>query len=294
MSVVPKIAAAASSSRQAFGLFVLGLFAIVFMIFNGFYTIDQGERGVILRFGAISGTAEPGLGFKVPFIDSIVKISTQSQAQIYEDVSTYSRDQQPAIIKLSVNYRLPADQVEKIYTDYGSEAGVVSRLIDRRVYEQLKNIFGRFNAVTAIQERARLNLETEEAIRNSVQGPVVIESVQIENIDFSDAYEQSIENRMLAEVEVQKLQQNAEREKVQAQITVTQATAQADAIRATAEANAAATRLAGDAEADAIRAKGAALKDNPSLIDLTAAERWDGKLPATMIPGATVPFIGVK
>lgn len=294
MTVVPKIASAASSSRQAFGLVFLALFAIVFMIFNGFYTVDQGERGVILRFGAISGTAEPGLGFKVPFIDSVVKISTQSQAQIYDDVSTYSRDQQPAIIKLSVNYRLPADQVEKIYTDYGSEAGVVSRLIDRRVYEQLKNIFGRFNAVTAIQERARLNLETEEAIRNSVQGPVVIESVQIENIDFSDAYEQSIENRMLAEVEVQKLQQNAEREKVQAQITVTQATAQADAIRATAEANAAATRLAGDAEADAIRAKGAALRDNPSLIDLTAAERWDGKLPATMIPGATVPFIGVK
>ena len=118
--------------------------------------------------------------------------------------------------------------------------------------------------------------------------------MQIENIDFSDAYEQSIENRMLAEVEVQKLQQNAEREKVQAQITVTQANAQADSIRATAEANAAATRLAGEAEADAIRAKGAALKDNPSLIDLTAAERWDGKLPATMVPGAAVPFIGIK
>ena len=88
------------------------------------------------------------------------------------------------------------------------------------------------NAVTAIQDRARLNAETEEAIRTFIVGPVVIESVQIENIDFSDAYEQSIENRMLAEVEVQKLQQNAEREKVQAQITVTQANARADAIRA--------------------------------------------------------------
>ena len=294
MSVVPKIASAASGSRRAFVLVILGLIAIVAVILNSFHTIDQGERGVVLRFGAISGTAEPGLGFYLPFIDSVVKISTQSKAQIYENVSTYSRDQQPAVLKLSVNYRLPADQVEKIYTDYGSEEGVVSRLIDRRVYEQLKNIFGRFNAVTAIQERARLNLETEEAIRASVQGPVVIESVQIENIDFSDAYEQSIENRMLAEVEVQKLQQNAEREKVQAQITVTQANAQADSIRATAEANAAATRLAGEAEADAIRAKGAALKDNPSLIDLTAAERWDGKLPATMVPGAAVPFIGIK
>ncbi|MBL0372055.1 prohibitin family protein [Rhizobium sp. KVB221] len=265
------------------------------VVFGGsFYTIDEGERGVVLRTGAIAGTAEPGLGFKLPIIDRVVKISVQSRAQIYDQVAAYSRDQQAAVINMSVNYRLPADQVEKIYAEYGGEEGVVNRLIDRRVFEQTKTVFGQFNAVTAIQERSRLNAETEEAIRKSVQGPVIIDSVQIENIDFSDAYEQSIENRMLAEVEVQKLRQNAEREKVQAQITVTQANARADATRAEAEANAAATRLAGEAEADAISAKGAALRDNPSLISLTAAEKWDGRLPSTMVPGSTVPFIGVK
>lgn len=274
-------------------LAVLGFFALI--IFGGsFYTIDQGERGVILRYGAVVGTAEPGLGFKLPLIDSVVKISVQSRAKVYDNVNTYSRDQQPADITISVNYRLPSDQVDKIYAEYGGEEGIVNRLIDRRVFEQLKNVFGRFNAVTAIQDRARLNSETEDAIRKFIVGPVVIESVQIENIDFSDAYEQSIENRMLAEVEVQKLQQNAEREKVQAQITVTQANARADAVRAEAEAKAAATRLAGNAEADAIRAKGAALRDNPELINLTAAEKWNGQLPTTMVPGSAVPFIGVK
>lgn len=273
---------------------LIGVSGLV-VVLSGLYTIDQGERGVILRFGAITGVAEPGLGLKVPFIDSVVSISVQSRSQFYGDVQSYSRDQQTAAVQISVNYRLPADQVAKIYSEYGSEEGILTRLLDRRVPEQFKNVFGRFNAVTAIQERARLNQETEDAIRGSVDGaPIVIESVQIENIDFSDAYEQSIESRMLAEVEVQKLRQNAEREKVQAEITVTQANAQADAVRAQAEAQAAATRLAGDAEADAIRAKGAALRDNPSLIDLTAAERWNGQLPTTMIPGATVPFIGVQ
>lgn len=272
---------------------VIGL--AVLMVTNGsFYTVDEGERGVILRTGAVVGTAAPGLGFKLPFLDEVVKVSVQSRAQLYEQVSTYSRDQQAANLTLSVNYRLPADQVERIYADYGGESGVVSRLIDRRVYEQTKTVFGRFNAVTAIQERARLNLEIEQAIRDSVLGPVIIDSVQLENIDFSEAYEQSIENRMLAEVEVQKLRQNAEREKVQAEITVTQANARASAIRAEAEAQAEATRLAGQAEADAIRAKGAALRDNPELINLTSAERWNGELPTTMVPGAAVPFIGVK
>jgi regulator of protease activity HflC (stomatin/prohibitin superfamily) len=270
------------------------LFAGISVLGGSFYTIDQGERGVILRNGAVIGTAEPGLSFKLPFIDRVVKISVQSRAQIYQHVSTYSRDQQPADVTMSVNYRLPPDQVAKIYAEYGNEQGIVDRLIDRRVYEQMKNVFGQFNAVTAIQDRARLNAETQDAVQKAVQGPVIIESVQIENIDFSQAYEQSIENRMLAEVEVQKLRQNAEREKVQAEITITQANAKASAVRAEAQADAAATRLAGEAEADAIRAKGAALRDNPSLISLTAAERWNGQLPTTMVPGSAVPFIGVK
>lgn len=279
------------------GMTILGALTVIFvlaLIGGSWYTIDQGERGVILRNGAVTGTAEPGLGFKIPLIDTIKRITIQSKARVYKDIATYSRDQQPADITLSVNYRLPADQVAQIYAEYGGEDGLVDRLIDRRVFEQVKNVFGQFNAVTAIQERARLNAETQEAIRSSIHGPVLIDSVQIENIDFSDAYESSIEARMLAEVEVQKLRQNAEREKVQAEIVVTQATAVAAGVRLKAQADADATRLAGEAEADAIKAKGAALRDNPTLIDLTAAERWNGALPQTMVPGGAVPFIDVK
>jgi len=51
--------------------------------------------------------------------------------------------------------------------------------------------------------------------------------------------------------------------------------------------------LAQRAEADAIRAKGAALRDNPTLIALTSAERWNGILPTTMVPGGAVPFVNV-
>ncbi|THV21311.1 prohibitin family protein [Peteryoungia ipomoeae] len=296
MTVLSQSERSSAARRLLPSLVLIGLVGLVgLMVTNGsFYTVDEGERGVILRTGAVVGTAAPGLGFKLPFLDEVVKVSVQSRSQLYDQVSTYSRDQQAANLTLSVNYRLPPDQVERIYADYGGESGVVTRLIDRRVYEQTKTVFGRFNAVTAIQERARLNLEVEQAIRESVIGPVIIDSVQVENIDFSEAYEQSIENRMLAEVEVQKLRQNAEREKVQAEITVTQANARASAIRAEAEAQAEATRLAGQAEADAIRAKGAALRDNPELINLTSAERWNGELPATMVPGAALPFIGVK
>lgn len=275
------------------------------ILFGSWFTIDQGERGVILRYGAISGTAEPGLGFKLPLIDSIVRVSVQSKAVVYEKMEAYSRDQQPAEIRLSVNYRIPADRVQEVYATYGGEDGLLSRLIERKVFEETKTVFGRFNAVTAIQERGRLNAEIASAIQQGVSGPVLIDSVQIENIDFSDAYEASIEQRMLAEVEVQRLRQNAEREKVQAEITVTQARAQADARRAEAQAQADAVRLAaqaeseairlrGEAEAEAIKARGDALKDNPGLVALTQAEKWDGQLPRTMLPGGAVPMLNLN
>ena len=268
-----------------FGLTILG---------GSWYTVDSGFRGVQIRNGAVTGTAEPGLGFKMPIIDKVVDISVQSQARQYTEVATYSKDQQTAMLALSVNFRFPADQVEVIYTNFGGEEGVLTRLLDRQVYDEVKNVFGKFNAVTAIQERDRLVAEVQNAIQKSVVGPIIIESVQIENIDFSSAYEDSIEARMLAEVEVQKVKQNAEREKVQAEIVVTQAQAQADAQVAQAKASAEATRLQGDAEADAIRAKGGALRDNPQLVDLIQAEKWNGTLPTHMVPDATVPFLNVK
>lgn len=275
----------------AVGVFA-GLIALL-TVAGAFYRVDQGERGVLLRNGAITGTAEPGLGFMAPWIDDVRYFSIQSRFKLYSDMETYSRDQQPATLRLSVNYRMPADRVTEIYTNYGSESALVERLVDRQVFEKSKTVFGMFNAVTAIQERARLNIEVSEAIRAGIDGPIIIESVQIEDITFSDAYENSIEQRMLAEVEVQRLRQNAEREKVQAEITVTQAKARADAVRAEAEAQAEAIKLRGEAEAEAIHARGRALRDNPSLIELVQAEKWNGTLPTTMVPGGAVPFLSV-
>jgi uncharacterized membrane protein YqiK len=85
---------------------------------------------------------------------------------------------------------------------------------------------------------------------------------------------------MQAEVEVQRVNQNLERERTNAQIRVVQAQAEADALK-----------LAGEAQAAAIRARGEALRDNPDLVALNAVEKWNGVLPTTMPPGSAVPFI---
>lgn len=284
-------------------------------LFGWWYTIDQGERGVILRTGAIIGTAEPGFHIKTPWIDEVEKISVQAHVWYDEQLEAYSRDQQPAIMRLSVNYRVNPAEVENLYTEYGSIDNLIQRRLAPRVLQATKTVFGSFQAATAISERARLNTETTEAITTALKDTpeIIIDSSQIEDISFSDAYEASIEQRMLAEVEVQKIRQNAERELVNAEIAVTQAgaardsnkakadgdayvvreraKADADAIRARVLAEAEAIEAKGEAEAVAINARGRALRDNPLLIELTRAERWDGALPTTMLPNGTVPFL---
>lgn len=264
------------------------------VVFGSFFTVDQGYRGVVLRFGAVARIAQPGLGMKVPLLDRVVLLRTQTNSKVYERMEAYSRDQQLAELRMSVTYRLVPETVGELYAQYGSEEGMLTRLIDRRVNELTKTVFGQFNAVEAIQQRGMLNQQISDAITAVIDPTiVVIESIQVEDIAFSSAYEQSVEARMMAEVEVQRRAQELEQQRIQAQIVVTQAQGAADARVAEAKAQAEATRLAGDAEAHAIRVRGEALRDNPDLIRLVTAERWDGILPTTMLPGGTIPFVDI-
>ncbi len=250
-------------------------------------------KSVILRYGAIEGTADPGLHFKVPGIDEVIKISTRTLKAEMPKVSSYSKDQQPADLQMSINVTVVSSEVDELYKQFGDLQSLFVRVIQPKVLQETKTVFGRFSAVRSIQQREELNQEVESTIRNSLKAykMIVVNSVQIENIDFSSAYEQSIEDRMKAEVEVQRIKQNLEREKIQAEIMVTKAKANADSKVKQAEAEAKAIELKSKAEAESINIKGQALRDNPNIISLIEAEKWDGVLPKTILPSSTVPII---
>jgi regulator of protease activity HflC (stomatin/prohibitin superfamily) len=275
--------------QSIFGIGAVLLLLVTLM--GSWYTVDETERGVLLRNGALVKVVEPGLSFKIPFIESVKFISVQSNATTYQGLQAYSKDQQTATLNVSVSWHVLPAEVDKVYMQYRDLDGLVSRLISRQVPTQVENVFGQYNAVSAVQNRGKFVNDVAKAIKEAIAGPVVIDGVQIENIDFSDDYERSIALRMKAEVEVKTREQMLATEQVEAQIVVTRAQADADSRVAQAKADAEATRLRGNAEADAIKAKTLALSSNPALIELTKAERWDGKLPTTMLPNGTLPFI---
>jgi len=267
------------------GLVFIALLFGATILFGSWYTIDEGERGVVLRNGEYKKTSEPGLHFKFPVIDDVVKLSVRTEKEVYS-MDSYSQDQQLATLIVSVNYVLNPAAVDAVYSTYGSTEGVVLRLLTPRVNQEAKIVFGRFTAASAIRERGRMNVEVQAAITSSIaaaEPSVLIDSVQIEDVKFSPEYEDSIEQRMLAEVAVQRSLQDLERERVQADIVNTQTDAEAYK-----------RRELGQAEADAIAARGQALKDNPDLVELVQAERWNGILPTTMVPSGALPVIGLK
>jgi regulator of protease activity HflC (stomatin/prohibitin superfamily) len=269
---------------------------VLSILMGSWYTIDQTQRGALLRNGALVSVVAPGLHFKWPFIDNVVKIDMQTHTYSWAKVNSYSADQQPADLKISITVRTSPDKVPEVYSRFAGDLNAaIERLVTPLMNKEVKIVFGQYTAVRAVTQRGPLNADVAHALTEAMaQDPIfIVEGVQIENIDFSPDYIKSVEARMQAEVEVQRLRQNLERERVQAEIVVTQAKAQADRVRLEAQANADAIKLRGNAEAEAIDARGKALGGNPALVNLVQAEKWDGKLPATMIPGGAIPMLNL-
>jgi len=55
---------------------------VILAILSSIYTIDPGEVGVIQRFGKLSTFTDPGLHFKVPFVDSLTKVNVEKIRRI--------------------------------------------------------------------------------------------------------------------------------------------------------------------------------------------------------------------
>src|SRR5580704_17206967 len=106
---------------------LLGLVAFI-VILGSWYTVDQTERGVLLRNGAVVGTAQPGQGFKIPVIDTVQKVSVKTATYTWDKMNSYSYDQQPAHLKISVTLRVAPEKVADLYGKFGSLDAAVNQV----------------------------------------------------------------------------------------------------------------------------------------------------------------------
>lgn len=279
-------------SKIKYSLSGVAGFVIVALGFGSFFTVDQGDTSVVLRFGQIERTASSGLNFKLPFVESTAEISNRTQVTNFK-LSAYTSDNQPATINMSVNWHVAPSNTKQVYAEFKDLELAEQKIIHTSAPQFAKNVFGHYTAISAIRDRDRLVADITEEM-HKINPVISIETVQISDVSYSDAYDQAVEQRMQAEVEVQKRKQELETEKINAQMTVVQATAKRDAAVAEAEGSAKAKQLAGEAEAKALQAKADVLNKNPQLIELVKAEAWNGQLPTTMLSGNTGTLVNLK
>jgi membrane protease subunit HflK len=100
-----------NSNQNAGGM--IGVLAIVGLLFLGFssiYTLDEKERGVILRLGKYDRTEGPGLHFKWPMAESLTRIETTTVRKENIEERMLTEDNNIVEIELNVQYRV-ADPV---------------------------------------------------------------------------------------------------------------------------------------------------------------------------------------
>ncbi len=260
------------------------------------YTVNEGHIGIVKRFSEAKEQVNPGLHFKVPFIDSVEEIEVRTRKN-EERMASSTKEQMPVTISVSVNWTVDKTAALELFRQYGGLSQFESRILDPRFRSATKDVIPRFDAEKLIQDRATA-IQAIEAnlIEEMKEFPVTVDNIQIENIQLPAKYLTSIETKKteknLAAAEEHKLA----RQNLEAQRDVNTAKAKADGIRAVAIAEAEAIRIKGLAEAEAItaKAKAKALGNNPLIVKLTEAQNWDGKLPATMLGGENMPILDLR
>jgi regulator of protease activity HflC (stomatin/prohibitin superfamily) len=295
---------------QGRSLFAFGTKAILGAIGAGlvalwlaftYYTVAEYERVVVTRWGQFVEVSGPGLHFRMPMMNELRTIRVDIASIEGAKVNTYTIDNQELDAEFVVNFRVPVNQVEHIFKnvpDYKER--LRSLTIDR-----FKAVMGTANTGDIAAKRGEVGRRMYNVLKADAERLFGLEIVdfQITNIEYTKSFKDAVAQAATAKALVEKAEQDKRTVEINADSAKIAAVGQANAEREKArgsadgrlllaEAEARAIKLKGEAEAAAIRAQTEALQNNPGLVELRKAERWNGMLPQQML-GAVTPFMSI-
>lgn len=242
-------------------LFFIPLAVIVAVGLAGtFISVDAGHVGVVTQFGRVTGRVlDPGLHWVAPWQECH---RFDCRVQKFEgDTECFSKDLQLVSVKLSLLSTLQPGKAREIFQTIGKN---YMAQVTPRVWEILKQQIAAYNAEEVIEKREAIRLSILKACKERLASVVDVDDVVLVNIGFSDVYEKAIEQKQVAQQEALRAKYELDRAKTEAQKAIEVA----------------------KGEAEAIRVRGEALKDNPGVAQLEAIKKWNGVSPQTVVIGA--------
>jgi regulator of protease activity HflC (stomatin/prohibitin superfamily) len=271
-----------------FGIIALicGIIFIIF-IFGSWYTVEAGQRVILLTFRNPSENIQgPGLHFKIPIIQSIVRMNVQTQTIEFDnkqgigDNSEYSslfaasQDLQDVQIATVVNFHIGEKDVLQIYKQYGDMKTYEKNILEPIIRDSVKSMSASYTAEDLVKKRAEYNDKVAKLISERfTEKSAIFERINIVNFQFSDEFTKSIERKVTAEQDALTAKNKLEQVKFEAQQRISAAQ--------------------GEAEAISIQVRSINQQGGANYIALQTVARWDGKLPIVM-GSNSVPFIDIR
>lgn len=252
---------------------------VVLLSLNPFTTIDAGERGVVLEFGAFNGKIiQPGINWVTPIMQDVVKMNVQTQALVSDGVAAYTKDGQIVGLQSTLNYNISPEHVGLLYRDIG--LSYEHKIILPVMEETVKEIVAKYTAIEIPANREIIADVIEKGIRGRLEDRYIIVTDYIfRNEDFDDSYEAAIVAKQVAEQKAKEQENITRQEEEKKKQEILKAEALSEKTRLEAQA----LQFQGEAVIEKIKAEA----------QLEAAKKWDGKLPTHFVPGSTLPILNL-
>lgn len=285
----------------SFGIFGTVVIVLVILLFidlampqYGFFAkVNAGYVGIREYFGKVPDEPlQPGFHI-TRFFEHVHPVDVRTQRNTYK-MEAFSSDIQQVIVTVAVNSNVSSESAGTLYKTVGMN--YLTTLMEPRLLENVKVVISQYTAESLIAQREALSKQVLELMQQDLKSyGIVISNISVENIDFTDAFESSVEAKQVATQEKQRAktiqeqqtmeaQQAAERQKIAAQ-------AEAEVAKTKADAEAYAVRAKAEAEAEANKKINESLTRD--LIDYTQVQTWDGKLPTFVGGDSSIPIFNM-
>lgn len=231
------------------GVAGVSVFLVLDILIPGsFHQVETGTVAVVRRLGKIEGMRNPGTYFDFYLTKSYEVYDTKVQ-QDKIVTSAYSKDGQTMELEVFLQYQVQVENIMKIATEYGNLEALQAR-IETVTTEKTKAVMSSAEAMTIVQNRSVFSNDVSTSVREGIADDyyVNVKDVVLTNIDFTNEFEKSVEDKVIAEQEKQAAITRAE-----AQLEVAKLEAQKKI--AEAEGNAQAQKIVAQAAAEAEASK---------------------------------------
>lgn len=215
------------------GKIVSGVAAVLIVLLigaNSFVSVEYGHVGLYKTFGKLNdNTLSPGIHFKVPFIQTVIQVNTQV-TKAETDTSASSKDLQPVSTHVAVNYSVNKASAFNLMNNIGGNFDNV--IINPAIQEIVKEVTAKYPAEDLITRRDVVSSEISEHLTARLaKYDLIVNDINIVNFKFSEAFNQSIEAKQVAQQQALKAENDLRRIEIEAKQKIAQAQAEAESLR---------------------------------------------------------------